>query len=64
MWTNQFNLLSLNLNCISIHKLNLFSDIDDCMSQPCTNGTCTDLVNGFNCTCDAGYMGARCDIGK
>ena len=41
-----------------------FLDIDDCASQPCTNGNCTDLVNGFKCTCDVGYMGTRCDIGK
>ena len=39
-------------------------DIDDCSDSPCTNGTCTDLVADFNCTCDAGYTGKRCDIGK
>ena len=39
-------------------------DIDDCSDSPCTNGDCTDLVADFKCTCDAGYTGKRCDIGK
>ena len=39
-------------------------DIDDCSDSPCTNGACTDLVADFKCTCDAGYTGKRCDIGK
>ena len=42
----------------------LLIDIDDCSDSPCTNGACTDLVAGFSCTCDAGYTGKRCDIGK
>ena len=39
-------------------------DIDDCIDSPCTNGACKDLVADFKCTCDAGYTGKRCDIGK
>ena len=42
----------------------LIVDIDDCADSPCTNGTCTDLVADFNCTCHAGYTGKRCDVGK
>ena len=52
---------------ILLHKLQLMYfliDIDDCSDSPCTNGTCTDLVADFSCTCDAGYTGKRCDIGK
>ncbi|WAR07582.1 TR11B-like protein [Mya arenaria] len=33
-------------------------DTDDCALMPCmNNGTCTDLVNDFNCTCPGGISG-------
>ncbi|XP_020628450.1 ryncolin-2-like [Orbicella faveolata] len=38
-------------------------DIDDCASHPCkNNGTCTDRVNGFNCSCAPGFNGTQCEI--
>lgn len=37
------------------------SDIDDCYSNPCLNGgTCTDLVNDYNCTCKEGFSAKTC----
>ena len=43
----------------------MFSDIDECESNPCENGsTCLDLANGFNCTCIAGYTGDTCTTGR
>ena len=42
----------------------LFSDIDECDSSPCMNGaTCTDHIDGFNCSCVAGYTGNMCETG-
>jgi Notch-like protein len=39
----------------------LFSDINECSSDPCNNGgTCKDLVNKYECTCVAGYDGMNC----
>ena len=39
-------------------------NIDDCHSNPCFHGNCTDKVNGFNCSCDEGYDGVQCQISK
>ena len=41
---------------------NIFSaNIDECAPQPCQHGDCTDRVNGYTCTCQAGYTGTNCD---
>ncbi|XP_022097501.1 uncharacterized protein LOC110982977 isoform X2 [Acanthaster planci] len=38
-----------------------FHDTDECASTPCQNGgTCADGVNGYTCTCVAGYEGVDC----
>ena len=42
-----------------------FVDIDDCEPAPCQNGgTCDDAVNAFLCTCDEGFAGNDCSVGK
>ena len=52
--------------CILILLILSFkTDIDDCASHPCkNNGSCTDRVNGFNCSCTPGFNGTQCETGN
>ena len=46
------------------YRLFFIQDIDECVSSPClNNGTCTDGVNTFTCTCEAGMQGNVCQEG-
>lgn len=43
----------------------IHSGINECDSNPCQhNGTCVDLFDAFNCSCQEGYTGTQCEIGK
>lgn len=40
------------------------ADIDECFPGPCqNNGSCTDLVNAYNCSCVPGFNGTNCENG-
>lgn len=30
--------------------------------NPCVNGSCTDKLGGYTCSCDIGFKGSNCDI--
>ncbi len=52
------------LASMGIAKHFFFTDVDDFASSPCQNGgCCSDQVNGFNCSCQPGFNGIRCEIG-
>ena len=43
--------------------IHYFSDINDCLPNPCMNeGTCSDRIDGYSCSCVAGYTGQNCEI--
>ena len=49
-----------------MHKIDwiLFTDIDDCVGQPCQNGaSCVDGIAGYSCKCRPGYSGTHCEQG-
>ncbi|KAM4722871.1 protein crumbs homolog 1 [Rhinophrynus dorsalis] len=37
-------------------------DVNECLSNPCLHGNCTDSVAGYMCQCQTGYTGANCEI--
>ena len=39
-------------------------DIDECASNPCVNGACTDGENRWECACEPGWTGEHCDTGR
>ena len=46
-------------------RFTFIPDIDECASVPCQHdGTCTDHVNKYTCTCANGYAGKVCETGK
>lgn len=58
-------LLLCKLVTILLSSFNAFfhhSDELQCENEPCKNGgTCTELDNGFDCTCPKGYRGKTCE---
>ncbi len=53
-----FNMFLLMYFCVNL-------DINECANTPCLNGgICTDGVNTFTCTCQAGFTGAYCQTSK
>ena len=42
----------------------LLVEINECESSPCANeATCDDIVNGYECQCVTGFVGANCETG-
>ncbi len=40
----------------------LFSEINECVSNPCINGDCVDGINLYACNCNEGWTGYNCDV--
>ena len=52
------------LNCLQILRYSFAVNIDECHSQPCVHGNCTDMIGYFLCDCEDEYTGKLCDRTK
>ena len=56
---------SIKTVLLYLYNLCYFSDIDECLSNPCLNGaTCDNEENHFTCNCTDDWQGTRCDQGE
>ncbi len=60
--THLFNLLNSMFYCNILFS---YTDINECLSNPCAYGaTCVDGIGDFNCICPTGRTGDRCQQGN
>ena len=78
-WFHKFSLLNIHLGVsvyTCIFKIDIWNrkksslsyypitDIDECQPVPCVHGNCIDDINSYSCSCEIGYTGDNCEIGK
>ena len=57
-------MLAIDLRGVAGTYMLYFSDINECLSNPCQHGSCADDIDYYICTCNSGYDGIRCDSDK
>ena len=45
----------------AVRVVNVVDSDDGCSEAPCDQGSCVDRVDGYTCTCHAGWYGPLCD---
>lgn len=45
----------------SFAGINCEIDTDECLSNPCIHGKCTNELNRYKCYCDDAYTGTNCE---
>ena len=65
VWASALQLCMILLYCAFTNNFaHFFADIDECLSDPCLHGICTNTPASFKCTCLVGYTGVLCDESK
>ena len=65
MFSIEQNVFQLAQHLLMVLVRFLFSDADECESNPCKNGaTCIDDHYKYNCSCALGFEGIHCESSK
>lgn len=59
MISHNYNSLTFGVDCVIVGYTDTYceTDINECLSNPCQGqGICTDLLDAFNCSCNAGLV--------
>lgn len=46
---------------LNVAGVNCEINIDNCATNPCAHGSCTDLANDYKCHCEVQWTGKNCD---
>ena len=50
---------------VSVSGFNFKDNVDECSSNPCNAGVCSDEIDHYLCNCSStGFEGDNCDISK
>lgn len=62
--TKHIRLFCFSYECLCVTGVtgaNCQININECDSNPCQFGTCTDKIGGYVCECEDGYEGVHCE---
>ncbi|XP_078612395.1 uncharacterized protein LOC144882465 [Branchiostoma floridae x Branchiostoma japonicum] len=46
---------------LTICEVQISGEIDECATDPCVHGDCSDAIGDYTCTCHSGWEGRNCD---
>ena len=64
LYVTKLHLVFQILHSSDISLITYILDINECSNNPCINGKCVDKINSYECDCQPGYEGEKCEKSK